>query len=339
MPFYKCYGCMKTFHSESRVTACKYCHKILSESINRAPNPPRLERRHSAPVLGALTPEQQVRQVQVEGHRPRIHPRCPRSDCYSEDVTCLGADLDGWSKKGKLYACGACTAFFVWDPMIQFDVRFTYRDVGDRMEPLNFVGFRCLGLDTGPVAVRNIFKIGFKAKSDENLVYRTKVHVPIVMGVQDGLESFPRSGDISPESGHCFAGTLTGCTTFPNDVTKTHTYLFICFLRFGYNTHAQQLRDVKAILSHYPKLIGERQSVAWPLHAFEVAVDSVAPEDIWACIPCTKHWATNKWEDGGKFVLDLDGLIVRRSLELTIKQRIRELCEKHATGIIAPTAL
>lgn len=339
MPFYKCYGCMKTFHSESRVTACKYCHKILSESVNRAPNPPLLKRSQSAPVLGALTSEQEVRRVEVVRRQPRLTPKCPTGYCVGGTVSYLCNDDSGKSRKGKLYACSGCNALFIWDPEIQFDPRFVSMYVGDRMQPLNRMGFRCLGLETGLIAVKNIFKIGFKLKSEEDVGYRSTVGNPIVTSFEGGIDSFPRSGDILPDTAHCFAGTLPGCTTFPNDVSKTETYLFVCFLRWGFNTNLQQRRDVDSILRHYPGLVGERDKIEWPLHALEIAVDSVEPEDIWACVRCTKHWATDNWADGGKYVLDLQHVMIRKGLPSKIEQRIIELLKMHGAGTIPPTSL
>lgn len=339
MPFYKCYGCMKTFYSEGRSTACKFCYKILNESINRAPNPPRLKRRHSSPDLGALTQEQQVRLVENRRHPPRFKPRCPIWMCQSDHVTCLGKDESGMSKNGKLFACMGCSALFIWDPDIQLDVRFTYMDVADRMKPLNIVGFRCLGLETGLLAVKKIMKDGFKLRGTDNLGYRTTVHAPIVTSFEGGAQSFPKSGDILPDSGHCFAKTLPGCTTFPNDTTKTDTYIFVCRLRYGFDTHAQQKRDVRSILSYYPGLKEHEQTIGWPLQAFEVAVDAVEPGDMFACIPCKKLWRSKKWEEGGVFVLDLKNIVYREDLPFQVRLWIYRHCEKFIKGAIPETRL
>jgi hypothetical protein len=338
MPFYKCYGCMKTFYSETRIATCKYCHKLLSESLNRAPNPPRLRRTQSSPQLGALTPEQQVRLTEHTNYRPRYTPECPTALCMSQ-VSLQWKDTSGKSRNGNVYGCALCQALFIWDPEIQFDVQFTFKDVADKMHSLNMLGFRCLGLETGLVAVNTIFDIGFKPKGEENLTYRTNVHAPIITSFDDDIQTFPKSGDILPDSGHCFSRSLPGCTTFPNDTSKTIGYLFICYLRYGFNTNAQQCKDVRTILSYYPGLSEYEEEVAWPLHALEVAVDSVEPEDILACIPCTKVWKSKKWEDGGTYVLELDRILYAKTLPMAGRVTIYNLCSKYAKGEIPKTNL
>jgi hypothetical protein len=208
------------------------------------------------------------------------------------------------------------------------------------MQPLNVFGYRSLGLDEGLPAVRSIFKNGFALRSPDSLLaYRTHVDKPIVTSFEGGAQSFPKAGDILPDTGHCFAQTLPGCTVFPNDTAKVDTWIFVCFLREGFNTYAQQRRDVALIHKYYPGLAPHAQQIAWPLAAFEVAVESVAPGDILAAIPCTKAWSSDRWEDGGTFTLHLDRLVMPFDLRPQMRLRILAVFERYRQGVIPPTPI
>lgn len=339
MPFYKCFGCMKSFMSESRATSCKYCNKLLNEDVNRQAAPPRLERRHSAPLLGAMTPEQQVTSFEVVQKQTAMKPECPLFFCRSGDVAAQGAD-GIFNSGAQLYGCNACQANFLWNPAIVFEKDFACQDVTYRQVPLNMFAFRGLNLP-GPLDCLSIFKKGFPVRKNEyvddspwNIQFRTNSS----KGVTLDEEEFPSVGDIFPESAHCFAGRITGSTIFPNDTTITRTYLFVCFLKDGFNTYQHQKRELALLKKYYPFLSQETlRKAAWPLAAREVAVEELDASLILASIRCDKVWNTANWKDGGTYRLYLPSLMFNQTTPLTMHGPLTDMLKRHRAGVIPST--
>ncbi|MFY1832303.1 hypothetical protein ACN47A_40780 [Myxococcus fulvus] len=341
MPFYKCFGCMKSFMSETRATQCKFCEKLLNEDVNRQSAPPRLVRSNSAPQLGAMTPQQQVVHFEVSQKQVAFKLECPRVVCRSNDVACLGADPI-FASGANLYVCNACTVNFVWNPLLPFEKGFASQDVTYRMTPLNVFAFRGLNLP-GPLDCLNVFKKGFPVRrlgyaddSPWNIQYRTSA----AKGVTLDEEEFPMAGDIFPESAHCFATRIPGATIFPNDATVTRTYVFVCFLREGFDTRRQQRREVALIQKYYPFLsAASLRKVAWPLEAYEVAVEELDSSLILASIRCDKVWASGNWKDGGTYRLYLPSLMFNPSTPLAMHGPITAMLKRHRAGTIPSTPL
>ena len=335
MPFYKCYACMKLFFSEGRRGTCKFCNTILDEDIHRQPSPPpRLTRRHSFSGTGALTPEQQLRAYEVQQHAIKKTPACP--SCLALETASMGKPDEalGYSPDCNLYACGSCGSMLVWDPKLQFDPRYAHRSVSDRMTRLNCIGYRSLNLP-GTVAAQTILVRGFDFREGgDNIGYRSGMTDAIVLYENAEL---PKAGDIMPDTAHCFSRLIRGATIFPNDTAITHCFLFVCYLREGFDTHAQQVSEVGAILQHYPPLAARRQQVAWPLAANEVATERLAPRDILAYVQYTRTWASANWREGGAYAIDIATLQFRVGLSLTVRTAIRDLLTQYANGPIPQT--
>ncbi|WP_375760074.1 hypothetical protein [Corallococcus exercitus] len=339
MPFYKCYGCMKTFMSEGRATSCRYCQKLLNEEVNRQPGPPRLERRHSAPVLGALTQAQQVVAMEKSKQTTVFKPRCPLIICRSEAVTRQGPD-GIFNTRASMYECDECNAYFLWTAELGFEPSFAYTDVTYRQGPLNMVAFRGLNLPS-PLDCLKIFKRGFPVRTNDDdggkpwtIQYRTNSYI----GMTLDQEVFPKVGDIFPESAHCFSARVAGATIFPNDTAVTRTYVFVCFLREGFNTYEQQRAEVELLRKYYPPIFDSHEDqVAWPLAAREVACEQVAPEEVLASIRCDKVWNTGRWEDGGTYRFYLPSLMFNPTLGPQAKVLITRFLKDNRAGVIPAT--
>lgn len=174
---------------------------------------------------------------------------------------------------------------------------------------LDVIGFR--GVAIPPRAYNTIFQNGFQQKemSREIAQYQGGFARAMYYNDPDFTSTIPeQTGDMYSDSAHCVSMLLEGAALFPNDTAIIDTWIFIVYVRNGFNTYEQQQMDCHQIFDLYEQQqipIGQQiiNRATWPLGVQECAAVDIPPRHILGCVRCTRTWATTDWHDGGLYQL------------------------------------